>query len=541
MSFQTFTDTAGGKILPKYLPTNASATSVIQITQGGNTPIRAPTVNNEQLTIIEQTQGGGTFTVNTLSNPTVPAGNGFVYYGAVPFFDGQDYGYFVWGNVIDNLAGNIQNGVIYTYIPNTANPSAGVWTLLATTNAGATVWSGCVLEPTTANGGRPVAGQTFVFAGDFTEIDNVLTAVNTPAATGLVSYVAGAFAVLPLTAGNFATAPNWSGAALMVGVPQPLVATVGQIIMVNVYDIVQGATNFGSIIIYNNGAIKRVGGGVADTIPLVYSACFDTQNRLWIGGSFTSATINGAAITPTAVLCLSPLGGNFPTVVALPWTLTATGGQPASIRTISNNFDASALVINGGNFQVPAIGGVASGMAYISVATLAIDKFANIDSVATDALEASLMGIDNDTYITTFFQEGETALFGTEGGITATFAKGVVGSANPNTQAPFLFWNHTDIVANVSDLCYISFAYGALDGGTDLYDAVSGAFLGAGGAVAVFQGGSRARYVRPDGSAGDAVSITFQNNFSTVQLIGDLANNKWDTVGTTGSIVFNDA
>jgi hypothetical protein len=241
------------------------------------------------------------------------------------------------------------------------------------------------------------------------------------------------------------------------------------------------------------------------------------------------------------VLCLSAVGGVFSNVVALPWTLTSTGGQPASIRTISNNFNASAIVINGGNFRVAAIGGYASGMAYISVATLSIDKFSFIDSVETDLLEASLMWNDDDTYITTFFQEGETGLFGTEGGITATFAKGVVGAANPNTQAPFLFWNHADIVANVSNLCYISFAYGALDAGTDLYDAVSGDFVGAGGAVAVFQGGSRARYVRPDGSAGDAVSITFQNNFSTVQLVGDLANNKWDTVGTTGSIVFNDA
>jgi hypothetical protein len=542
MSFQTFTDTAGGKILPKYLPTNASATSVIQITQGGNTPIRAPTVNNEQLTIIEQTQGGGTFTVNTLANPPTPANTAFVYYGAVPFYDGANYGYYVWGNVITNIGGAIQNGVIYTFIPNTANPSAGVWSLLATTNAGATIWSGCVLAPTTANGGRPTAGQTYAFAGDFTQITNAISGVVLVAASGLVSFIwGGDFAVLPLNAGTFANAPLWAGASLMVGVPQPLVATVGEIIMINYYDLIQGATNFGGIVIYDGGVIKRIGGNVADIIPSVYSAVFDTQNRLWIGGSFTQATVNGAAITPIALLCLSAAAGVFSNVVALPFTLSSIGGQPATIKTVANNYNASAITINGGNFRVAAIGGYASGMAYISVANLAIDKFANIDSVETDFLDTSLMGIDDDTYITTYFQEGETALFGTEGGITATFAKGVVGTANPNTQAPYLFWNHTDIVANVGDLCYISFAYGALDAGTDLYDAVSGAFVGAGGAVAVFQGGSKARYVRPDGSAGDAVSITFQNNFSTVQLIGDLANNRWDTVGTTGSIVFNDA
>jgi hypothetical protein len=542
MSFQTFTDTAGGKILPKYLPTNASATSVIQITQGGNTPIRKPTVNNEQLTIIEQTQGGGTFTVNTLANPPVPANTNFVYYGAVPFNTGADFAYYVWGNIVSNVGGAIQNGIIYVFIPNTANPSAGVWSPLAFTNAGATIWSGCVLEPTTANGGRPTAGQTYAFAGDFTQITDAVSGAVCLAASGLVSYVwGGLFNALPLTAGAFSNAPLWSGASLMVGVPQPLVATVGQIIMINFFDLIQGATNFGSIVIYDGGAIKRIGGNVADIIPSVYSAVFDTQNRLWIGGSFTTATINGAAITPKALLCLSAAAGVFSNVVALPFTLSSIGGQPATIQTVSNNYNATAIVINGGYFQVAALGGLASGMAYISVANLAIQKFANIDSVATDILTTSLMGIDDDTYITTFFQEGETALFGTEGGITATFAKGVVGTANPNIQTPFLFWNHTDIVANVSDLCYISFAYGAEDAGTDLYDAVSGAFLGAGGAVAVFQGGSKARYVRPDGSAGDAVSITFQNNFSTVQLIGDLANNRWDTIGTTGSIVFNDA
>jgi hypothetical protein len=104
-----------------------------------------------------------------------------------------------------------------------------------------------------------------------------------------------------------------------------------------------------------------------------------------------------------------------------------------------------------------------------------------------------------------------------------------------------MFWNYSAIVAAGSDLCYSTFAYGGIDGGQGgLYTGNAGAFIAAQGATGVFQGGSKARYIRPDGSAGDASSATFQNSFSTLQLIADLANNKWDVVGTTGNIVFND-
>lgn len=544
MSFQTFTDTAGGKLLPKYLPNNNPATSVLKITQGGNTPIPAPTVNNEQLTIIEQTQGGGQFQIAAYPAPPSPDGESFLYMGAVPFYDQEEFGYYVFGHYENNLAGNIVNGVILILIPNAQNPSTSFWTTLATTDAGHTIWCACQLNPTIADGGRPAANQTYVFHGDFTQINNVMTAVQTPVANQLVSYSAGNFVALPLTAGNFDTAQAWEGGYVLVGIPQPLVAAVGEFLIISYTDLSQQGTNLGGIVIYDGGLLKRIGGGVADEIPLVNSAIFDTQNRLWLCGEFGvnfPPVVNGVNITDKqGLLCLSAQGGFFPNVVAFPFTINDLPNTSAYLYSITNSYNGLSIVINGTGFQVQAIGGNATGMAYIDVGTLVIAKFGGIDAIPTNTIDQSLMK-DDDAYITAYFDNSQFYLFGLDGGVSATFGAETYATPQSNFQARVLFWNYSAIVAGISDLCYSTFTYGGIDGGQGgLYTGNAGAFIGAGGATGVFQGGSKARYIRPDGSAGDAASATFQNSFSTIQLIADLANNKWDVVGTTGNIVFND-
>lgn len=541
MSFQTFTDTAGGKLLPKYLPNNNPATSVLKITQGGNTPIPAPTVNNEQLTIIEQTQGGGQFQVEAYPDPPSPQGEDFVYMGAVPFREGGSEGYFVFGHYQSILGGGIVNGVILKLL--IAEPPN--WETFATTDAGTTIWCACQLNPTVADGGRPALAQTYVFHGTFTQITDVESGQQTAVANQLVSYTeAGGFVALPLTAGNFDNNQgNWSGGLVLVGIPQPLVAACGEFLIINYTDLVQQGTNLGAIVIYDGGLLKRIGGGVGDEIPQVSSATFDTQNRLWICGEFNPAfppIVNSITLQQRALLCLSAQGGFFPTVVPFPFTINDQPTASSFILAVANSWNGLSIVINGSGFQVAANGGVATGTAYIDVATLVIAKFGLIDTIPTNELSDSVM-VDGDTYITAYFDDNQNFLFGTEAGITATFGKDTYARPQYNPLARVMFWNYVMIAAGIGDLCYSTFAYSSVDGvDGSLYTGNAGAFVAAGGATGVFQNGSKARYIRPDGSAGDAASATFQNSFSTLQLIGDLANNKWDVVGTTGNIVFND-
>lgn len=544
MSFQTFTDTAGGKIIPKYLPNNNPATSVLKITQGGNTPIPAPTVNNEQLTIIEQTQGGGQFQIVAFPSPPSPDGEDFVYMGAVPFREANAEGYFVFGHYQSILGGGIVNGVIFILLPNAQNAANSTWEILATTDAGTTIYCGCDAIAEWTNGGRPEVNSTYFFHGSFTQITDVQTQQQQAVPHQLVSFNAvNRFQILPLTGGNFDNAQAWEGGLVLVGLPSTL-PFVGEFLIINEAGLSQQGVNLGSIIIYDGGNLKRIGGGGGDYIPNVVSATFDITYRLWLGGEFGPnfpPVINGATITDKkGLICLSAQNGAFPNVVAFPFTIDDLPNQQAEIVSLSSSWDGQSIVINGTGFQVQANGGLATGMAYIDVDTLTIAKFGGIDAIPTNQMSNSIM-YDADTYITSYFDDNQFFLFGTEGGVSATFGKDTYALPQYNFQSRVLFWNWVAWAAGGGDLCYSTFAYSSIDGvDGGLYTGNAGSFNAAGGATGVFQNGSKARYIRPDGSAGDAASATFQNSFSTLQLIADLANNKWDVVGTTGNIVFND-
>ena len=542
MSFGTFTDSAGGKILPRYLPQNASSTSVIKITAVGATPIPAPTVNNELLTIIDTAQGGQPqFTVNALPNPPNTT---FISCGSIPFRDNDPAntdGMLVLGN--ETIGGN-QHGVVYFYFANAANPSAGTWTLRAITNAGTEVFGGCQLLPTVADGGRPVVGADFVFVGDFASWSDP-DGANVVASGQLIQYnfPADTFQALPLAAGLFGAN---NSPTLVWGIPAAN-AAVGQFLLGGGGNsLVQGATNYESLVIYDGGNIKRIGGGATDEMPQVFTCNFDINNNLWCGGAFDVSfpcIINGVTYNGRGIVCLSRVGGFFPTINALPFILTDPQYTTVSLSAIHNSYDGAILSLSGTFNSITAAGANVSGFAYVNPATFALSKFVNIDAAPANFRFGDALVIDADSYIVKAPSAGfggESGLFGSDAGFTAFFA---VGEVEVDDVGRDINWDWTAILAPTPlPLSYICFTYTSSFFPFDpsLKDSISGSFVGGGGATAVAQGGSTFRYIRPDGSAGDAVSATFQNNFATIQVVGDLAANKWDTIGTTGSITFND-
>jgi hypothetical protein len=543
MSFGTFTDSAGGKVLPRYLPQNASSTSVIKITNIGNTPIPAPTVNNELLTIIDTAQGGQPqFTVNVLPNPPNAT---FLARQSIPFRNNDPNntdGLLVLGN--ETIAGN-QYGVLYFYFANAANPSAGTWTLRAITNAGGLLFSGTQLLPTIADGGRPVVGADFVFVGDFASWSDP-DGANVVASGQMIQYnfPADTFQALPLAAGLFG-ASNFP--TFVWGIPAANAAAGQFLLGGGANDLVQGVTNLGSLVIYDGGNIKRIGGGVTDEMPQVFTCSFDTLGRLWCGGAFDVSfpcIINGVTYNGRGIVCLSRVGGFFPTINALPFTIDDPAGTTAEVDDISNSYDGAIISVSGLFVSTAASGQTINSFGYVDPATLAFNNFVNIGAAPASFRFGDSLVIDADSYIVKAPAGGfggEGGLFGSDAGFTAFFAKGLVDVQSQNRE---INWDYTAIFAPTPlPLSYIAFTYSSnpfdpFD--PSLRDSISGSFVGGGGATAVAQGGATFRYIRQDGSAGDAVSATFQNNFATIQVIGDLAANKWDTIGTTGSITFND-
>lgn len=543
MSFGTFTDSAGGKILPRYLPQNASSTSVIKIVAVGDTPIPAPTVNNELLTIIDTAAAGQPqFTVNVLPNPPNAT---FSCVGTLPFRDNDPNntdGILVLGN--ETIAGN-RHGVLYFYFANAANPSAGVWTLRAITNAGTRVAAGCQLLPTIADGGRPVVGADFVFCGDFASWSDP-DGANVVASAQLIQYnfPADTFQALPLAAGLFAAGHLpvyiWGIPATSAAVGQFLLGAGGN-------NLIQGVTDYNSLVIYDGGNIKRIGGGATDEMPQVDTCSFDTLGRLWVGGAFDVSfpcIIGGVNYTGRAIVCLSEAGGFFPTINALPFIIADPPNTTASVINIANSYDGGLITVSGVFESTAASGQTINSFGYVVPATLAINVFTNIGAAPASFRFGDSLVIDADTYIVKAPEGGfggQAGLFGSDAGFTAFFA---VGNVDVFDKGRVIDWDYSAILSptNPLPLSYICFEYTQGFNPFDpiLKDSISGSFVGAGGATAVAQGGSKFRYIRQDGSAGDAVSATFQNNFATIQVVGDLAANKWDTIGTTGSITFND-
>jgi hypothetical protein len=242
-------------------------------------------------------------------------------------------------------------------------------------------------------------------------------------------------------------------------------------------------------------------------------------------------------------VCLSRVGGFFPTINALPFIIADPAGTTANVDDIANSYDGAIISVAGNFVSTAASGQTINSFGYVDPATLAFNNFVNIGAAPASFRFGDSLVIDADSYIVKAPKGGfggEGGLFGSDAGFTAFFATGLVDVGSRNRE---INWDYTAILAPTPlPLSYIAFTYSSnpFPFPITLKDSISGSFVGGGGATAVAQDGATFRYIRQDGSAGDAVSATFQNNFATIQVVGDLAANKWDTINTTGSITFND-
>ena len=537
------------KILPRYLPANGASSSVLRITAAGDTNLRAPTVQDEALTVIDVNSGGGLFSVDLLPIPIV-APNFPTFNGALPYETAAgEKGYLVYGSNVN--AGNpfVVIGFIFTFVPDLANPEQGVWTLIKQTNAAGSFLGGCQLNPTTANGGEPAANATYVFCGSFTQVSNPdgTLAVNTP--SGLVQYslATGLWTALPTPAGS---APFLNGAGVaqppaeVWGIPATL-AAVGDLLIGFTVPVSQNGVVYKNLCILDGAVLKTIGTNAGDGIVNngSVSCAFDSQDRLWVGGNFADITLGGAVLPDNyGVVCLTSGAGTFNAVNALDSGLTAKGVGSLGVAHVVNSYDATKMVICGYfDFQTGGAHTIqGENLCYYDIGGASdLESFAFQGADLPDGVIGALV-IDRSTYVVAYKNGAEYALYGLDTGSSATFATGLV---SPSENMLNWYFDAINDPVTPLPLSYINFAYvGNLNPPpTAFRDGFSGSFQTANTTRIVCQGGSAIRHVKPSGAVGDAPSATIQSNYSSISLIGDLANNVWDCTGTTGNIVFNDA
>jgi hypothetical protein len=525
-----------------YVDTHSSPSSypVLRITVPGDTPLSAPTVQDEALTVIISS-GGPTFSVNILpiamNAPDFPTFN-----GALPYeTDAGETGYFVYGS--NENAGNTI-GYVWTYVPNLGTPP-GVWTLIKQTNADASILGGCQLSPTTANGGIPQTNGVYVFCGSFTQVSNPdgSNVLLTP--SGLVKYNlgTGVWSALPVPMNapflNASSVPQ--PPAEVWGIPYDLIATVGSFLIGFPVPVTQIGGSFGNLMIYDgSGTLKTLGPNAGDGIINNgnVSCAFDALNRLWVGGNFASITLNGTVATDYGIVCLTDGTGAFDIINTLNSGLIEKGA--AGVIHVVNSYDASKMVIcgffdfqTGGSHSIQGVNLCYYGIGGLT--DLVSGVFAGAE-LADDVIGALV--IDQTTYVASFKNGSTYSLYGLDNGTSSVFATGLV-SPSEN----MLNW-YFDAINAVTPLplSYINFAYAGNPNPppTAFRDAFSGSYQTTSITRVVCQSASTIHHVKPSGAVGDAPSVTIQSNYASISLIGDLANNVWDCIGTTGTIVFND-
>jgi len=531
---------AGGVV---WAPPVAPGGSVLRVlTAAQNIP--APTVNNETLTIIDTAPAGSGFVINLLPNPVL-VDSILAIRGAVPYrLTAGEEGYLVYGYLTDKTS-NVSTGVIYKYVPDVVTPANGVWTLRAITqgppvpappDAFATFEGACVLNPVIADGGRPPIDADYIFCGNFTTVADA-NGANPVVSTQFVKYEAGTdvFVVVPLTSGPFTEGIN-----NVVGVPNALVGAIGTFLLLAAQPIVIAsapAVDYGLICIYDGaGGIKTIGGSVGDQFDPVSDAAFDTSNRLWIGGGFEGYQTGSIIYTAKKLACLSAGASAFSVNNPLPYNFI----RGDSIDSVQNSYNGALISITGvfsstqtpptTNFGVITIGGLND---------LALSQVVDTSGF----IPGRCLLIDVNTYVVAIGTQGGTdgpgALSGRDSGTTAIFAKGLVDITNTS-----LNWNYKAIAAGGDNLNFIDFDFfydTDIDPPTDIGNAFSGYFNGSsgGGSVLTFVGGATVRYPKTSGAIGDATTATIQGAYSSLSLIGDLPNNKWDLISTTGTVVFS--
>ncbi len=555
MSFQTFCGqdpndaVSYRKVLPQFIAENSATTSVVRINNAGAYSLRKPSIMNEALTIVETySQGKAGFSVDVLPNPPEDPNTRLNTTGCLPYKNGQETGYLVYGGDT-GVSGVLNRGQIFKYVPNVANPSAGVWELLAETEDAnpAVVLSGCQLNPTIANGGEPADGALFVFCGVWTQMEPTAGHGAVVAAPNFVVYNSATeqFSALP-----FAHPVNFF-AADVFGIPATL-AAVGTLIMLGGAadsEINYNGNNYGYTAIYTptgGGDLKYIGGNAGDTIgspntnePLWCN--FDNLDRLWVGGQFSQATIAGNVIAQPYLICLSAAAGTFSNNVPIPNLKIGQGNTGAAIQFISNSYaDGSKILICGGGTFNDSSGIKRNAFGVIDTAALTITQPASFNSqpAAADIAQAALYIDDNNYVVSAAFVPDGFNMWGVGNGSALTkFAQGLIGTFYDG-----LDWYFEGIAAG-KPVSYIAFNYRqGSEEAKDENNAFSGSYSDAATTSSlVLQNGAVFRHIAASGAYKDAPTATINTQFATLSLIGDTAANAWDVVGYTGTITFNDA
>lgn len=551
MSFGTFWGTdptnlvSYQKILPQYLPDNAPATSVIRIEDANPVVVPAPTVNNEALTVIDVAGELETFSVNPLAPiPATLTINGVCPYTA----PNGDLDYLVWGHEPVAAPAGQRRGVIYIYSPNLLNASQGVWTKRFITDVGVPqeVIQVCHYNfaNTISEGAIPANAQYAIYGNFGTLFD---ADGNNPV-VGLALFAwdtqNDAVAALPIANGVSFQEP---APRYMIAIPTSLSQNgVCKLLFYSPLLIQQDQDTFKHVCQYsiaNGGEFVSIGSDAADgAYPDnngIFSACFDYDNRLWLGGLFTQFQLSNAvpAFSTAGLVCLTYDVGDFVfnTVVDTGIVLTNQNNIVSIRKKYAGQAAADNQVVFSGDFTVAlTAGGQTTNNFFITTAypaaTFSVAALTQQNNVAYDPL--TVLMLDNTSYVATNLtsHDGKYTY-----GIDNNFVGGwdtVGGTIDTIT----MNWYGKAINANPPrPLSYFVLQQGGA-GGTIAY---SGSYQAAQQTNITFGGGSVARYIKPSGAVGNATSAVIAQQYASFSLVADLAANVWDVIGTYGQVNFS--
>ena len=502
MSFQTFCgkdpDDAVSyqKILPQFLPTNAPSASTIRITTTGSAVIPAPTIQNESLYVIDTAGINSTFTYNQIGIPA-----GYKNQGSpVPYVNPNDntkIGYMMYAWKFDGDSPPTYRYAVLSWL----NPQAG-WTELFTTDQNRVINIISNVNPHYTDGGKPELADTFLIAGNFTQLGAVACA------SGYATYNPQNGTITPYAIGTPLPDPT-ELPYILTPIPAPFGGGfIGAF---------RNPANYNRIARLQGGAWSAIAPntGMAATDKFgIEVITFDEPNGvLFVGGSFSSFNINGVAAPDSAgIVCIAWDNGtnDWRTNVPLPTIQPLYPyNSSISVQDIRLAYDPTQGFFVIGAFQnATATNGffcktIGSPVLPISVPATLV----NLSGMA-------VIGIDQNNWVGTDYQR----CFGIDaGGAVIEFGQGSNCGWNwywnaPIATLPLSYW---------ADICW-----GSFQAGVETTLDFTAANL---------------RYCKSNGVSGLATSVVLTSSYASIFLIGDAEAQPpvWDMVSYTGLLTYN--
>ena len=532
------------KVLPKYLPDNAPATSVIRITDANPVTVPAPTVQNEALTVIDVAGELETFSINQIATP--PAD--LTVLGVIPYTTpAGDFQYIVWGYEPDGVGQ--QRGCLYIYNPNDAVPANGIWTKRFITDTGVPqrIIAVCRYNyATTDSEGAVPAGAEYAIFGDFGQLSDA-DGANVVVALQLAAWdtAADTAAALPIAAGVGFFDPPPTG---MFAIPTALSA-VAKLGFISPFPIVDSVRTYQNICLYltsGGGQFGNIGSNNNDgTFPTaapaaIFTANMDYDNRLWLGGNFPQFQLGGvvpAGFSTEGMVCLT-----FSAVQPYFDTIINTGIVYPSFTSVLSIRNAYAGAFGGDNrlvvcgvFKVNIVGGGTATDIYQIATTYPVIAYTANPLIQANQVAyepyASLM-IDTSSYIAgNDLALNNNFTFGIDNNFVAGW-----DAVGGTYQTMFFNWYGKGINAVPPRPLSFIVIQKTVGAGNVYY---SGSYQAAQQTTITFGGGATARYIKASGAVGNATQAIIAQQYASFSLVGDLANNIWDVIGTYGTIVFS--